>query len=333
MSRRRSVALLGLVVALTACTGSGSETNDEHQPSDAPSTSATISPGLAVVDESLVTPDGRTRTYRVVVPRSVTGDTPVPLLVALHGGLGSGTQFERTSGYDDLAAEHGFIVVYPNGIEIGGPSIVAGGRVWNGGNCCGRAAQEDVDDVGFIAEVIRRLQADHRIDPRSIYATGHSNGAIMSYRLACELPDTIVAIGVQSGSIEVSGCSPHRPVSVLAIHGLADTNIPIDGGPGTGVSRTTFSSPTEAVQRFAAIDRCDSSTTRVASDNPDVTIETWPGGAAGTEVEFVRVAGATHAWMGHPSPRAGVRLSAQPYADFDSSVAIWTFLARHPRVS
>ena len=77
--------------------------------------------------------------------RDLPIDAAVPLLVALHGGIGSGAQFEGTSGFDLLAAAHGFVVVYPDGIPIGGSSVLSSGQVWNGGTCCGRAAREQVD--------------------------------------------------------------------------------------------------------------------------------------------------------------------------------------------
>lgn len=331
MIRCRTLASLGVAMALAACGGSRTEESSASSAALPTSTTGPRSLTAGVTDETVTTPDGRIRTYRVVVPATVNGRAPVPLLLALHGGLGSARQFEQTSGFDELATEHRFIVVYPEGIEIGGSSAFARGHVWNGGACCGPATREAVDDVGFIAEVVRRVRADQAIDPGRIYAAGHSNGAIMSYRLACELADTIVAIGVQAGSIEVPECQPTRPVSVLAIHGLADTNIPIDGGRGTGVSGGVFSSPTAAVERFVAIDRCGDPVVRVAADNPDVTITTWPRGSDDTEVQFVRVAKASHAWMGHPSPRRSAALAGQPYPDFDSSAAIWDFLAAHPR--
>ena len=324
-----ALAVIGLAGGLLAACSSGG--SDPAGSAAGPGGGSAATAGISRIDETVTTPDGRTRTYRVVVPGSVRPDEPVPLLLALHGGVGSGAQFERTSGFDDLAATHRFIVVYPDGIEIGGASVLATGHVWNGGKCCGRAARVRVDDVGFIAAVIDRVSEDHRVDPDRVFAAGHSNGAIMSYRLACELSDRIAAIGVQAGTIEVDGCTPTRPVSVLAIHGTADTNIPIEGGKGRGISGATFSSPVAAVETFARLDGCSPSSTRTAPDNPDVTIETWPGGRAGTEVRFARVTGATHAWMGHPSPRASTGLTGEPYQRFDSSAAIWDFLSAHPR--
>ena len=332
-----TLAVLGLAGGLLPACGGSDAGSASHRPphtptpSTPPSTRRETQVRVTRTDETMTTADGRTRSFRVVVPNNLPAHEPVPLLLALHGGIGSGNQFETTSGFDDLAAAHGFVVVYPDGIPIGGSSILASGQVWNGGACCGRAARERVDDVGFLTAVIDRVSADHRIDPDRVFAAGHSNGAIMAYRLACELSDRIAAIGVQAGTIETRDCAPDHPVSVLAIHGTADTNIPIDGGRGQGVSGATFSSPVAAVETFARLDRCASSTTVTAADNPDVTTETWPDGVDGTEVAFVRVAGATHAWMGHPSPRASTGLTGEPYQRFDSSAAIWDFLAAHPR--
>jgi polyhydroxybutyrate depolymerase len=281
---------------------------------------------------SITTPDGRIRTYRVYVPRSLPRHSPVPLLIALHGGFGSGAQFEANSGFDSLADEHGFIVVYPDGIPIRARGALANARVWNGGNCCGPAARQQVDDVGFISRLVDRISDEHDIDPHRVYATGHSNGAIMSYRLACELSDRIVAIGVQAGSLEVDRCQPQHPVSVLHIHGTADRNIPITGGRGDGLAGIAFTPPHDAVVTFARLDGCsETSSTAAATDDPAVSTESWHPCRGNAEVQFVTVAGATHAWMGHASARVGQAFTGAPYMHYDSSAAIWAFLAAHPR--
>jgi polyhydroxybutyrate depolymerase len=282
--------------------------------------------------QSIKTRDGRTRTFRLYVPRSLPRHEPVPLLVALHGGFGSGAQFEANSGFDQLADAHHFIVVYPDGTPIRPHGALANARVWNGGRCCGPAARQQIDDVAFISQLIDRVAQHHDIDHHRVYAAGHSNGAIMSYRLACELSDKLVAIGVQAGSLEVDQCEPSHPVSVLHIHGRADRAIPIGGGRGGGLAGIAFRPPRDAVTTFAHVDGCpDSSSTAVAPDNADVSIETWQPCQRGTAVQFVTVAGASHAWMGHPSGRAGRALTGPPYMKFDSSAAIWSFLAAHPR--
>jgi polyhydroxybutyrate depolymerase len=278
------------------------------------------------------TTDGRTRTYRVYVPAGLRRDRSTALLLALHGGVGSGQQFERTSGFDAIADTHHVVVVYPDGIPIGGSSALARGQVWNGGRCCGRAATLHVDDVGFLSRVIDRVSAGYPIDPNRVFAAGHSNGAIMAYRLACELATKVAAIGVQAGTLEIDGCHPSRPVSVFHVHGAADRNIPITGGRGAGISGTDFFPPKQAIAELARLDGCPPTpTASVSPSTAAVSIETWSPCARGTEVEFVTVAGASHAWMGHPSTRAAASLTGEPYTGYDSSAAIWSFLAAHPR--
>jgi polyhydroxybutyrate depolymerase len=279
----------------------------------------------------LRTPDGRTRTYRLYVPASLDASTPAPLLVALHGGLGTSAQFAANSDFDGLAESNGFVVVYPDG--IGARPDGTGPQTWNGGYCCGPAARDDVDDVGFVRQLIDRLGAELPIDPSRTFAASHSNGAIMAYRLACELSDRIAAIGVQAGSLGVDACAPARPVSVIHLHGTADTNHPIDGGAGSGLAGVAFRPARDAVEALAAADRC-SPTPVPATDptNPDLAVTTWTPCADATAVRYVVVQGASHAWMGHPAySELASSYVGEPYPDLDASRAIWSVLASHPR--
>jgi polyhydroxybutyrate depolymerase len=290
---------------------------------------AAVDPQGTVREVTTTTPDGRVRRYRTYVPASLVPGTKVPLLVALHGGLGWGEQFETNSGFDGLAESNQFIVVYPDGsnAQDGSQKLLT----WNGGMCCGPAAAQNVDDVGFIAQVIEELSASLPIDQRRVSATGHSNGAILAYRLACELSDRISSIGVQAGVLGVP-CAPAQPVSVFHLHGLADTNIPIDGGKGAGVSGVEFPSPREAPNSFAMTTGCTQGPIEQRDpENPDVVALSWAGCSDSRAVQFVTVAGASHAWMGHSGvTAASTSLVGIPYQGLDASRAIWSFLAVQP---
>lgn len=273
---------------------------------------------------------GAERTYHLYLP-SPLPKGPRPLLVGLHGGLGSGPQFEADTGFDGLAQANGFIAVYPDGTPIRAGSDHL---VWNAGGCCGiaDAAHEDVDDVGFVVALVHHLEAVYDIDPRRVFLTGHSNGALLAYAVACAHAGTIDAVAVQAGALLEPTCRPSRPVSVLEIHGTDDQNIPINGGKGPrDVSGTTFPPPLDALKTFAAADRCGRPRTAPDPENRAVSIEAWTGCAGHTVVEWARVTGANHAWMGHPSSPASVLLlGGQAYLGFDSSLAVWSFLAAHP---
>jgi len=346
---RRATLILGVLgtVALllaAACGGGGTSTSAPTTSTSAASTQPTTaiydpyegtSPATtatgSVVSGSLITGDGRTRTYRLYVPSSVDGRSPMPLLVALHGGLGSAAQFAANSGFEGLAESNRFIVVFPDGIGALADGTAA--RTWNGGYCCGAAARLEVDDVGFIRSLIDEVSRTHPVDPDRVVVSGHSNGAILAYRLACELSDRIVAIGVQAGSLGVDTCTPPQPVSVFHLHGTADANHPVEGGKGSGPSGVEFHSAQAAIDTMVAADGCASMPVDgVDPMNSAVHSTTWSSCRDGAAVRLVLVDGATHAWMGHPgqSPQAAA-LVGDPYPDLDASRAIWSFLAAHPR--
>ncbi len=348
---RRSVAvavlLFLLVAALGACSGGSdaaptTSTTAGRGPTSTPAPStATTSPTrptpdgsasgrVTTVDGELRTPDGRERSYRVVAPDGDDyGDAALPLLLAFHGGLGSGRQFERASGFDALARRGEAVVVYPDGVA--GPR--GRGRTWNAGTCCGYAAAARVDDVGFVRRLVAAVASTHRIDPDRVYAAGHSNGAILSYRLACELSDVVVAIGVQAGTLGVPACHPARPVSVLHIHGRDDRNLPLAGGVGPdSISGVDFRPPLDAAGAVAAGIGCPArpAESRDAS-NPAVAVTTWAPCRDGTEVRFLTVTGAGHSWMGGPDGSAANRPGAAVRAPVDSSALIRAFLEDHAR--
>ncbi len=290
---------------------------------------AAVEPRGTVNEATVTTPDGRVRRYRTYVPASLVPGEKVPLLIALHGGLGWGEQFEINSGFDGLAESNRFIVAYPDGTNARAGSTKL--LTWNGGICCGPAVEQNVDDVGFISRVIDEVSTTLPIDDSRVFAAGHSNGAFLAYRLACELSDRISAIGVQAGALGVA-CAPSRPVSVFHLHGLADANIPIDGGKGSGISGVAYPSPREAPKAFAVTNGCTQGPIdQVDPANPDVIARTWSGCTQSRSVQFVTVAGASHAWMGHPGTAAGsTSLVGVPYQGIDASRAIWSFLASQP---
>ena len=160
---------------------------------------------------------GLDRSYRIYIPDGLP--TPAPLVVMLHGGFGSAQQAERAYGWDQLADNAKFVVAYPDGE----------GRAWNtNGGCCGRPGRENVDDVGFINAVVNDISANVGIDANRVYATGISNGGMMSYALACNT-GTFAAIGPDSAT-QLDGCAAPHPTSVMHIHGTADRLIRYDGG-------------------------------------------------------------------------------------------------------
>ena len=279
----------------------------------------------------LTTSDGRTRHYRTYIPAALPAGSAIPLVIALHGGLGTSSQFAANSGLNGFAESNKFIAVYPDG--IGNQPDGTGYQTWNGGYCCGPAATQAVDDVAFIRNLVVKLRTTISIDPRRVYAMGHSNGGILAYKLACDLSDVIVAIGVQAGSNVVADCRPINPVSVFHLHGTTDTNMPINGGKGSGVSTTNFASARNAVDAMATVNACNvSSPTSLITSNSDVAALSWKSCKSNTEVRSVTVKNATHAWMGHAAQSAGASsYVGTPYPNLDATRAILSFLLSKSR--
>jgi len=305
MHTRSLCGALALTLLLTAC-------GDDR---DAPPTAAE-----ATTDGVVETDDGD-RDYRIHVPASV-GDEPVPLLVALHGGGGSASQFAGENGLEALADEEGFVVVHPEGIS----QRVERLHTWNAGNCCGAATEQDVDDVAFIRAVVDEVAAAHPIDPDRVFAIGHSNGGMMAYRLACEAADVFAAVGLQAGALGVDTCEPAAPVSLIHVHGTADTNVPLEGGVGSGVAGVAFRPTLESLDAVGSPQGCDDVPVEaVDADNPALSTSTWSC-PDGVEVRLTLVADEAHGWFG--GGRADRRDGP---ASVDSSLLIWDFLQQHPR--
>ncbi|MGQ0549026.1 MAG: alpha/beta hydrolase family esterase, partial [Armatimonadota bacterium] len=222
-----------------------------HGAGSAPAERMESSPGSIVVG-------GLGRSFRLYVPPSHDRMRPAPLVIALHGGGGTGTAMERLTvgGLNRLAARDGFVVAYPDGLE----------RHWNDGRGIDeyRAHRENIDDVGYVAALIDHLAQTHGIDRSRVYAAGISNGGLFSQRLARELAPRIAAIGVvvalMTDKIAVMR-APARPVSVLLMPGTEDPLVPWAGGDVGFRGGRRFGkvlSATETVAAWVALNRCAS---------------------------------------------------------------------------
>lgn len=308
-------AVLAAFCCAGAASGAGAAAKSGVVPYGAPIKHA-VTPTGKKVQGWIRTPDGRVRTYRLYVPRSLKKRS-APLLVAMHGYGGSGKDFENYSGFDGLAEANRFLVVYPDGTFSSGEA-----RVWNAGGCCGTAqkAFDNVNDVRFISLLIDKIERKYNVNQKRVFATGHSNGAMMGFRLACQLSNKIVAVGVQSGPLFSSKYRYKKPVAVLEIHGTADSLVPIDGGVSSMDPSFYYPSARVGLKMLAASNHCQiGAQTSTDPVNPALSYEVWRQCKARAIVEWVRVGGADHSWM----PSAST--------SFDSSAAIWSFLAAHPR--
>ncbi len=260
---------------------------------------------------------GLSRTYRVFRPESLASGARVPLVVMLHGGFGTGLGAERAYHWDEAATRFGFVVLYPDGFE----------RAWNAGTCCGAPQRRNIDDVGFLSALIDRVVRDENLDPSRIYVTGISNGAMMAYRMACDAPLAIAAIGPVAGTLAVP-CKQSKPTSVLAIHGLADQNVPFGGGVGKGFTHDNRSSVPASIARWREIDGCSAPVDRASGSVTESLAQCIHGRA----VELITIAGAGHQWPGAVPPPALARVWLQldqPSTAMNATTTLWQFFNAH----
>lgn len=246
--------------------------------------------------------DGLTRLYRVHVPASYSPSRPMPLVLTLHGGAGNMDLQANDSYYGQISKSEqaGYIVVFPNGF-----SKLKSGKVasWNAGNCCAAARDQNVDDVSFIRELIKRLSHRLMIDQHRIFANGMSNGGMMSYRLACEMSDVFTAIASVAGTDNTKTCSPEKPISILHIHAKDDELELFNGGAGRKSSMVApFVSVPDSIAKWVTLNSCSPTPKRVF-ENAGAYCETYSQCRAGVEVKLCVTATGGHSWPGGKKPR------------------------------
>jgi polyhydroxybutyrate depolymerase len=272
--------------------------------------------------------DNRTRSYLVHVPPKLDPKKPTPVVLAFHGGGSNAEQMVRFCGLNEKADREGFLVVYPSGTGRFEKMLT-----WNGGNCCGYAQWNKVDDVAFTRALLDDLAKVVNVDSKRIFATGMSNGAIMCYRLASDLSDRIAAVAPVSGPMGTEKCNPKRPVSVMHFHGTDDQYAPFKGGKGAkSLTQTEFYSVEHSVRAWIKANGCPE--TPVVTDSPNraddgmtVQRKTYGPGKDGAEVVLVEIKGGGHTWPGRDPL---VRFLGKSTKNVSANDLMWEFLKRHP---
>ena len=232
-----------------------------------------------------LTHDNVNRNYLVYIPDSYDSEIDYPLMFVFHGFGGIATQFINNADMRDLAESNNFIVVYPQGLDLGGT-----GSHWN---CSTPSAdnKSDVDDIGFIENLIDQLILDYPvIDSKRIYAAGYSNGGFMSYYLACN-SKKFAAIGSVAGTMlddSYQSCNANFPTAMINIHGTNDFDVPYDGN-------TYYPSIPEVVDWWKNFNNTPNEDLLT---NQDGSIEQYKyyNDAGDIYVEHIKIIGGDHYW-------------------------------------
>lgn len=265
-------------------------------------------------DYNLVVKQGGTyRSYRVHVPATYRSDASTALVLDMHGLFGVDQGQRGDSGQLAQSDKRGFIAVWPQGLDFS----------WNGYGCCFTSYDKNVDDVAFLRRVVSDLLVRANIDPARVYATGLSNGALMSHRLACEASDVFAAVAPVSFTRNDSNpanprpynCTPSRPVTVVEFHGTADDAVHYDGSKSS--SGQTFQSAPDSLAAWAKTLGCNPLPTE-RRINDDMRVTTHSGCRGGVTTALVTVTGGVH----------NLYANAKNSHEFDIADYIWTNVFR-----
>ena len=266
--------------------------------------------GVTIVDS--IKSNNIMRKFRLYVPNSYNSSQAVPLILNLHGYTSNSAQQQPYSNFMPIADTANFLMVYPDG------KVVSGNQYWN----AGFGGPEN--DVLFMSDLIDSLKLFYNIDLNRVYSCGMSNGGIMSYYLACNLPNRIVAIASVTGSMLNNWftCAPTRPFPVMEIHGTADGTVNYNGD-------VTFAPIDSVVKKWRVHNNCNAAPVTFSvlnintSDNSTAVNYKYTGGTNGSTVELYKVTGGSHSWPG------AIPVIANTNEDFNASVEIWRFFRQY----
>lgn len=250
---------------------------------------------------------------------------PRPLVIVLHGLMTTAAMTQAMTRFDQVADEHDFLVVYPDGVS----------KMWRFWEGTGRKPPnrdlEVVDDPGYLLHLVDSLAEEKLIDRRRVYLTGFSNGGFMANRMAWEYGDRFAAIASVAGSIPnlLLDAKPVRPVPTLLIHGTEDAIVEFGGSQKFGRG-TQFVGARDVAKWWAGKNHCAAAETTLlpnpCDDGTLVRQIRYPAGAGGGEVCLLEITGGGHTWPGKVIlPKAIVGTTCQ---DISASEVIWEFCSK-----
>ena len=276
------------------------------------------------------------RLYRIHIPPSYNDGNTIPLVIALHGMPQNSKFIMDYTELNEKADEEGFIVVYPNGgtdISYILERLRLSGNWEYYWNCWDG---EDIDDVGFIRNLIESLDSDYNIDGNRIYVTGFSNGGHMTHRIGAELSDVIAAIAPVGGSIGgqwklmmpnedfplYMPPEPEHPLSVIIFHGRDDPYVRYEGLINIITNETVLCSVNESVSFWVYHNNCDPIPQVEISESGNIITRIYANGSQNTEVVSYTLVDGIHEWFGSSS--------CLP-CEISCNDLMWEFFESHPK--
>ena len=194
---------------------------DEGQPQD-------MAPDLGPPDlEQLSEVGTPERPARALLPPGYDHKRPMPLILLLHGYGTTASYVDTLLGLSDEQDQtREFILLAPEGTRD-----LLTNRFWNATPSCCDYYASGVDDAAYLLGVLDRAMTQLKVDPDQVHVIGHSNGAFMANRLACDASERFASAVTMAGTGfgDAARCAPTTPLQLLHIHGTHDEVIPYLG--------------------------------------------------------------------------------------------------------
>jgi len=232
--RAAHAVIVGLVLIAAACSGGSSSAPTTSSPTSEVAVPSPTTTGLSTTAPPATTApssspqtgkpdtnatgrhdldmvvDNSLRRYIVQVPESYNGD-PMPMVIFLHGGNGTGEGAWKSSGWKELGEREGVVTVFPTAWShcwTNSFGVQSEGGVWHGypGTPILCDGEKPRDDVAFLSGIIDEATRLLSIDQKRVYVVGFSSGGEMAFRVAVELGNKVAAV------VQVAGTNTHSNV-------------------------------------------------------------------------------------------------------------------------
>ncbi len=261
--------------------------------------------------------DGIVREYLLYFPKNLKENAP--LVVVLHGFTSSAEKIMEYSKFNKLASENNFAVVYPQG-TIDKQS----NTFWNVGYEF--HADSKIDDLDFIAKLVRFLQEKYSLSKNNTFATGMSTGGEMCYLLACKHANIFNSVAPVAGTMmdnRFEICNPSNPIPIFSIFGTNDKTTNYFGDEQNHDGWGAYKSIPSIIEfwqnniNYNTIE-LDTLADLVKSDSSFVVSKKYLSKNSKIEMLYYEIIGGGHDWPG-----------ASGNEDIDASDEIWNFFKLH----
>ena len=234
------------------------------------------------------------RPYTELLPPGYTSAQNWPLVIVLAGYGDHGIDIANWMGLVDLAGAQGAVLVAPDGV-----ANALGYLAWSPG-----PRHSPHYDVEYLRAIIRDLEGRRSIDRKRVFVVGHSLGAHMAHRLACDAAADVAAAFTVAGQVVTNplGCAPSEKVSVAQAHGTFDAVIGYNGDVQGAPPDPAVPSAHETMGVWARNNGCagpSALTGRTLDldkvvDGAETQVEAWSGCPDGIAVELWTMARVGH---------------------------------------